>query len=92
VFPCFAAVGLYVSCGYSFGSAGKIGPGYFPILFAIVLCLLLVVRALTAGDEAIPALAPAAVFFLITSLPSASLSTLGFVLGPRWKKTCAVRC
>ena len=33
----FAAIGILAARGYSLGSAGKMGPGYFPLLLGIVL-------------------------------------------------------
>ena len=33
----FAAIGILAAKGYSLGSAGKMGPGYFPLLLGIVL-------------------------------------------------------
>jgi hypothetical protein len=50
----FAAAGLYAARGYSLGSAGKMGPGYFPIMLGIALGaigFLLVARAIISGDE-----------------------------------------
>jgi len=52
----FAAVAIYVARGYSMGTPGRMGPGYFPILLAIVLGLLgliLVARAMLTGDAAV---------------------------------------
>ncbi len=36
----FAAVALLAAQGYSLGTAGKMGPGYFPLLLGLVLALL----------------------------------------------------
>ena len=33
----FAAVGILAARGYSLGAAGKMGPGYFPLLLGLVL-------------------------------------------------------
>jgi hypothetical protein len=33
----FAAVGILTARGYSLGTAGKMGPGYFPLLLGGVL-------------------------------------------------------
>lgn len=54
MFLCFAAAGLYAARGYSLGSSGKMGPGYFPLVLGIALGaigLLLVARAIISGDE-----------------------------------------
>lgn len=50
----FAALAIIVARGYSLGTPGKMGPGYFPIMLAVILGLLgliLVVRAMLTGDE-----------------------------------------
>ena len=36
----FAAVGILAARGYSLGTAGKMGPGYFPLMLGIVLAAL----------------------------------------------------
>src|SRR5437763_16646959 len=33
----FAAIALFAARGYSLGSAGRMGPGYFPLLLASLL-------------------------------------------------------
>jgi hypothetical protein len=40
MFCAFATVALLAARGYSLGSAGKMGPGYFPLLLAALLALL----------------------------------------------------
>lgn len=85
MFLCFAAVGLYIARGYSLGSAGKMGPGYFPILLAIVLGLLgllLVVRALTTGDEEVPNFSIRPLLFLVIAVVAfgATIQPLGLIL------------
>ena len=37
MFFAFAAIAMLAARGYSLGSAGKMGPGYFPMLLGIVL-------------------------------------------------------
>jgi hypothetical protein len=85
MFLCFAAVGLYVSRGYSLGSAGKMGPGYFPMMLATVLGLLglaLIARAITKGDEAVPTLSARPLFLLVFAVVAfgATIQTLGLIL------------
>ncbi len=53
----FAAVALLAARGYSLGSAGKMGPGYFPLLLGGVLALLgavLVGRSFVLTGEPLP--------------------------------------
>ena len=67
----FAAVGLLVSRGYSLGSAGRMGPGYFPMLLGIslgVLGLLLIARSVAKGDEPVPSLSLRGLAFLVGSV------------------------
>jgi len=50
----FAAIALFAARGYSFGSAGRMGPGYFPLLLASLLGALGVVligRSILIGGE-----------------------------------------
>ena len=56
MFLTFAAVGLFVATGYSFGRGGRMGPGYFPVMLSIVLGVLgaiLLVRSLVLEGESI---------------------------------------
>src|SRR5262245_20892469 len=53
----FAAVAVLAARGYSLGTAGKMGPGYFPLLLGGVLALLgliLIVRSLVIAGESVP--------------------------------------
>jgi hypothetical protein len=53
----FAAVALLAARGYSLGSAGRMGPGYFPLLLGLVLAGLgavLVVRSVVIDGERLP--------------------------------------
>jgi hypothetical protein len=53
MFLAFAAVALLTARGYSLGTAGRMGPGYFPMLLGGTLALLgliLVVRSLVIED------------------------------------------
>ena len=53
----FAAVALLAARGYSLGSAGRMGPGYFPLLLGVVLAGLggiLIVRSIVIDGEPLP--------------------------------------
>jgi hypothetical protein len=85
MFVGFAAVGLYVARGYSMGSAGEMGPGYFPAGLGIVLGalgLLLVARALGSGDEPVESLALRPLVLLVVGVIAFGLTIepLGLVL------------
>jgi hypothetical protein len=50
----FAVVGILAARGYSLGSAGKMGPGYFPLLLGGVLAALgaiLIARSIAIAGE-----------------------------------------
>jgi hypothetical protein len=54
MFLAFAAIAMIAASGYTMGSGGRMGPGYFPMALAGVLALLgliLVVRSLTIDGE-----------------------------------------
>ena len=56
MFIAFAATALLAARGYSLGAAGKMGPGYFPVMLASVLAavgVILVVRSFVIGGEAV---------------------------------------
>ena len=84
MFLAFAAVALLAARGYSLGSAGKMGPGYFPLLLGLVLALIgaiLVARAFVLQGEGIGRLSilPLAVVALAVYLFAFSIETLGLV-------------
>ena len=57
MFGGFAVVALLAARGYAFGSAGKMGPGYFPLLLGGVLGLLsaiLIGRSVVIEGEPLP--------------------------------------
>jgi hypothetical protein len=57
MFAAFAAVAVLAARGYSPGSAGKMGPGYFPLLLGGMLGALgaiLIGRSLVLDGEALP--------------------------------------
>jgi hypothetical protein len=57
MFCAFAVVGILAASGYSLGSAGKMGPGYFPLLLGGVLGMLgaiLIGRSVVLDGEPLP--------------------------------------
>lgn len=85
MFLAFAAVALFTARGYSLGTAGRMGPGYFPILLGGVLGLLglvLVARSLVIGGEAIgrPRLVPLIVIALAVCLFALAIERLGLLI------------
>jgi Tripartite tricarboxylate transporter TctB family len=57
MFCAFAAAALFAARGYSLGSAGRMGPGYFPLLLGVVLAGLggiLIVRSVVIDGEPLP--------------------------------------
>jgi hypothetical protein len=57
----FAATALLTARGYALGSAGRMGPGYFPMMLALVLALVgvtLVGRSFVISGEAVARLHP----------------------------------
>lgn len=84
MFLCFAAVDLVVARDYSMGSAGAMGPGYFPVALGIilgVLGLLLAARAVSAGDEPVPSVAIRPLLFLVVGVVAfgVTIEALGLV-------------
>jgi Tripartite tricarboxylate transporter TctB family len=61
MFLAFAATALLTARGYSLGSTGKMGPGYFPTMLGYALALvgvILVARSLTLPGEAVARIHP----------------------------------
>jgi Tripartite tricarboxylate transporter TctB family len=59
MFLSFAAVAVMAARGYAMGTAGRMGPGYFPMTLGLVLGLLgllIIVRSVIAGSGAITGL------------------------------------
>jgi hypothetical protein len=57
MFCVFAAVAVAAARGYSLGTAGRMGPGYFPLLLGLVLGGLgavLIARSLVLDGEPVP--------------------------------------
>jgi len=81
----FAAVGILAARGYSLGSAGKMGPGYFPLLLAGVLAglgAILIGRSIAVDGEPLARLQlpPLAIVVLAVCLFGAMIEPLGLVL------------
>ena len=81
----FAVVAFLSARGYSLGSAGKMGPGYFPLLLSGVLALLgaiLVGRSLVLSGEPLPHFAPLplAIIAAAVGLFGALIEPLGLVV------------
>jgi hypothetical protein len=81
----FAAVALLAARGYAPGTAGKMGPGYFPLLLGGVLAglgLILVGRSLVLAGEAVPRihLLPLAVIAGAVALFGAMIEYCGLVI------------
>ena len=85
MFIAFAATAMLSARGYSFGSAGKMGPGYFPMALGATLGLIgaiLVARSLFVAGEPIERiqLRPLAIIAIGVVLFGALLEPLGLVV------------
>ncbi len=81
----FAAVGILAARGYSFGTAGKMGPGYFPLMLGGVLAVLggiLIARSIVLDGEPLPRIhvVPLTVIALAVSLFGLLIEPLGLVI------------
>jgi hypothetical protein len=81
----FAAVGILAARGYSLGAAGKMGPGYFPLLLGLVLGALgaiLIGRSVVVDGEPVPRfhLLPLAVIAVAVCLFGLLIEPLGLVV------------
>ena len=81
----FAVAAILAARGYSLGTAGKMGPGYFPLLLGGVLGvlgLILVGRSLVLDGEAVPPIHifPIAVIAVAVCLFGAMIEPLGVVI------------
>jgi hypothetical protein len=81
----FAGVGILVARGHALGSAGQMGPGYFPMLLGIVLGLIgaiLIGRAVLAGDAPVDRIAIRPVLTLVIAVVvfGLTIERLGLVL------------
>jgi len=85
MFIAFAATALLAARGYSLGAAGKMGPGYFPVMLGSVLALIgliLVVRSFVIDGEAITRIqiVPLAIIAAAVVAFGVLLQPLGLVL------------
>lgn len=81
----FAAVAILAARGYSLGTAGKMGPGYFPLLLGAVLAalgLILIGRSFVLDGEPVARLhlLPIAVIALAVALFGLMIEPLGLVV------------
>jgi hypothetical protein len=81
----FAVVGLLAARGYSLGAAGKMGPGYFPLLLGGVLALLgvvLIARSVVLDGEPLPRfhILPLAMIAAAVCLFGVLIEPLGLVI------------
>jgi putative tricarboxylic transport membrane protein len=81
----FAVVGILAARGYSLGVAGKMGPGYFPLLLGGVLALLgvvLIARSIVLDGEPLPPfhILPLAVIAVAVCLFGALIEPFGLVI------------
>src|SRR5436305_8127014 len=81
----FAAVAIAAARGYSLGSAGKMGPGYFPLVLGCVLGglgMVLVVRSLVVEGEPVPRLhlLPLVVIAFAVCLFGALIEPVGLII------------
>lgn len=81
----FAMVGILAARGYSLGTAGKMGPGYFPLLLGGVLAILgavLIGRSLVLDGEPLPRvqMLPLAVLALAVCLFGVLIEPFGLLM------------
>jgi hypothetical protein len=85
MFGGFAAVAVFAAHGYALGSAGKMGPGYFPLLLGLVLAALaavLIGRSLVLAGDPLPRfhIRPLLIIALAVCLFAVAIEPLGLVL------------
>ena len=81
----FAAVAIFSARGYALGTAGKMGPGYFPLLLAVLLAALgatLIARSVVLTGEPVSRfhVLPLAIIAAAVCLFGALIEPLGLVL------------
>src|SRR5262245_36044709 len=81
----FAAVAILAARGYSLGSAGKMGPGYFPLLLGIVLGglgVVLIARSVVLDGEPVARfhVLPLLIIALAVCLFGALIQPIGLVI------------
>jgi hypothetical protein len=85
IFLSFAAVAVLAARGYSMGTAGRMGPGYFPMALGIVLGLLgllILARSVVLGNGGVSALKlrPLIVLTAAVCLFGLAIERLGLVV------------
>jgi len=85
MFIAFAAVALVAAHGYSLGNAGKMGPGYFPIMLGVALSIIgaiLVARSFGTDGEPVGSihLMPLAIVTASVVLFGLMIESLGLVI------------
>ena len=85
MFGGFAVVAILAARGYSFGSAGKMGPGYFPLWLGLALGVLgaiLIGRSVVLDGEPLPRfhVLPLAIIAVAVCLFGALIEPLGLVV------------
>jgi Tripartite tricarboxylate transporter TctB family len=81
----FAAVAIFSARGYALGTAGKMGPGYFPLLLAVLLAALgatLIARSVVLTGEPVSRfhVLPLAVIAAAVCLFGVLIEPLGLVV------------
>jgi hypothetical protein len=81
----FAAVAMLAARGYSLGSAGRMGPGYFPLLLGgslTVLGMVLIARSVVIDGEPLPRfhICPLAIIAAAVCLFGALIEPFGLVI------------
>jgi hypothetical protein len=85
MFCSFAAIAIFTARGYALGAAGKMGPGYFPLLLAVLLAALgatLIARSVVLSGESISRfhVLPLAVIAAAVCLFGVLIEPLGLVV------------
>ncbi|MFL6832982.1 MAG: tripartite tricarboxylate transporter TctB family protein [Xanthobacteraceae bacterium] len=85
MFCSFAAIAIFTARGYALGTAGKMGPGYFPLLLAVLLAALgatLIARSVALSGESISRfhVLPLAVIAAAVCLFGVLIEPLGLVV------------
>jgi putative tricarboxylic transport membrane protein len=81
----FATVAILAARGYSLGTAGKMGPGYFPLLLGLVLGglgVVLIARSIVLDGEPVPRfhILPLLIIAIAVCLFGALIEPIGLVV------------
>lgn len=85
VFACVGTASLFVSADYERGTAGAMGPGYFPTLLGALLALIGVIaiaRSLIVRGESVDRFAPGKALLILLSALAFGLLVRGAGLAP----------